>query len=589
MRFLKAVMASCLGVILALGLGIFLLISFSASMGQKEKVSLSSNSVLELTFDAPIPEKTNNTQRDGFSLESEDIVGLKQWVETINHAKNDPKIKGILLHPDMSGLGMATAGVIRAALEDFRKEGKFIVSYADYYTNGSYYLASTADKIYMHPIGRLDFRGFATAIPFFKDMLDRVGIKPEIYFAGQFKGATEPFRLNKMSDPNRLQTKAYLDGLYAVFLEDIARTRKIPVATLQNIAATYSAGDAKGALKTKMIDQIGMYDDVLVDIRKRLALGEKEEIKTIDLEDYTTTFARELNVSAKNKIAVVYAEGEINGNKEDQDGAITQDRYLKLLREIREDDKVKAIVLRINSPGGDALTSESILQELKLSQKAGKKVIVSMGDYAASGGYYIAASADSIFAERNTITGSIGVFAMTFSLNKVMNEKLGIHYDTITTGSPYATMMLPFFDKSPNQGAILQGYVDTLYETFLNRVSTGRNMSRDAVHAIAQGRVWTGDKAKEIGLVDAIGGLDQALAAAAKMANITEYRLTEYPKIKDPITQMIEKFLGKKASAQMRTEALKAELGALYPYYAQMQLIGNMQGPQMRLVSSPIW
>ena len=498
-------MASCLGVILALGLAIFLLVSFSASFGGEKAATVSSNSVLELTFDAPIPEKTNNAEREGFSLENDDIVGLQAWVEAINHAKTDPKIKGILLHPEMTSFGMATASVVRRALEDFRKEGKFIVSYADYYSNGTYYLASAADKIYLHPIGRLDFRGFASAIPFFRDMLDRIGVKPEIYFAGQFKGATEPFRLNKMSDPNRLQVREYLGGLYSIFLEDIARTRKISVSELQNIASTYAAGDAKGALRTKMIDQVGMYEDVLIDLRKRLALTDKDAIKTISIEDYCTTFARKLNVSAKNKIAVVYAEGEIDGSKEDKNGTITQDRYLKLLREIRQDDKVKAIVLRVNSPGGDALTSESILQELRLSQKAGKKVVVSMGDYAASGGYYISAFADSIFAEQNTITGSIGVFAMTFSLNKMMNEKLGIHYDTITTGSPYATMMLPFFDKSPNQGAVLQGYVDTLYETFLNRVATGRNMSRDAVHSIAQGRVWTGAKAKEIGLVDAIG------------------------------------------------------------------------------------
>jgi protease IV len=431
------------------------------------------------------------------------------------------------------------------------------------------------------PLGMVEFDGFASDMPFFKDMLDKIGVKTQVYYAGQFKSATEPFRFNAMSPQNRMQVREYLGGLYEIFLANISKSRNIQVADLYSIANEMKVRTPQDGVKYKLIDAVGYYDEVLADLRKRLALKEDDKIASVGLETYDESNPAKKDFKSNDKIAVVYAEGNIvlGGTGEDG-GGIEGNRYAKIIRQLRMDKKVRAIVLRINSGGGSALASDLILRELDLAKKAGKPVIASFGDVAASGGYFIAAHADSIFAENNTITGSIGVFSLIPSFQKTLNEKMGIHFDTVKTAK-YAALSA-VRDFSEDEGKIFQTMTDTIYENFLSLVGSGRKMTRDQVHAIAQGRVWTGAKGLEIGLVDKIGNLDAAIAAAAAKAGLTDYRTTEYPKLKEPLEQIIDKFTGKKSN-ETKQSFLKSELGAMYPYYEQIRLMQTMQGIQARM------
>ena len=578
--------ASCLGVFLALVvMGFIVAVSIgsaAASLGSKETVKVKPNSVLEISFNMPIPEKTNNIAQDGFNLETKDVVGLTDMVEAIEYAKTDDDIKGIFL--DVTGVpgGMVTRSTLRDALLDFKDSNKFIVAYAKYYTQNGYYMASVADDIYVHPVGGIDFRGFGAQIPFFKNALDKLGVKMEVYYAGQFKSATEPFRLTKMSEQNRKQIREYLEPLYEEFLTDIGEARNIEPSKLREIANQWLIKEAEDAVTYNLIDKVGFRDEVLDLLREKIGLDEDEKIKKVDMVDYAQKATPDINFKIKDKIAVIYAEGTIVMG-EDQPGAVADDDYGPMIRKIRQDDKVKAIVLRVNSPGGNALTSESIWRELSLAQEEGKPVVVSMGDYAASGGYYIACMADRIYAEPNTITGSIGIFATIPNASELMNDKLGISLDTLNLGK-YASSINLFHDHTPEEAAILQKMIENGYELFLKRVAEGRDMTRDEVHAIAQGRVWTGEKAKEIGLVDEFGGIEDAIAAAKELSGLEEYRISEFPKTKDPIQQFMEKYLKiDQAKAQAKNAMLREELGELYPYYSHLKSIIEMKGPQARL------
>lgn len=548
---------------------------------QSKAKPIKPNSILELDFSKSVPELTDNTsERDPFQQES--ILGLHAATAALARAKNDPNIKGILIKPQLGhGMGHATASSMRRALEDFKKSGKFIVAYADALSQGGYYMASVADKITVSPLGMVEFDGFASDMPFFKDMLDKIGVKTQVYYAGQFKSATEPFRFNAMSPQNRMQVREYLGGLYDIFLANISKSRNIQVADLYSIANEMKVRTPQDGVKYKLIDAVGYYDEVLADLRKRLALKEDDKIASVGLETYDESNPAKKDFKSNDKIAVVYAEGNIvlGGTSEDG-GGIEGNRYAKIIRQLRMDKKVRAIVLRINSGGGSALASDLILRELDLAKKAGKPVIASFGDVAASGGYFIAAHADSIFAENNTITGSIGVFSLIPSFQKTLNEKMGIHFDTVKTAK-YAALSA-VRDFSEDEGKIFQTMTDTIYENFLSLVGSGRKMTRDQVHAIAQGRVWTGAKGLEIGLVDKIGNLDAAIAAAAAKAGLTDYRTTEYPKLKEPLEQIIDKFTGKKSN-ETKQSFLKSELGAMYPYYEQIRLMQTMQGIQARM------
>ncbi len=581
-QFFKFAFASCLGVILASFL--MFLISFAVlaglagSMEEKGK-KVAPNSVLHLKFDKPIPEKTNNLPVDPFNLKDNKVLGLHEILDALERAKTDDNIKGILIETEGLQGGLATADIIRDALADFKSEGKFVYSYANAYTQGSYYLASAADKIYINPVGLIDFRGFSAQVPFFKNMLDKAGIKMQVYYAGKFKSATEPFRRTAMSEENKLQVREYLEDAFGEFLADISEGRNIPPAELRRIADGYLAFMPQKALELKMVDELTYRDKVLDDIRAKLGLKEKEKFPVVTIEAYNLGNPAKSNFKAKDKIAVVYAEGNIVDGK-GEPGNIGDEKYVDILSRLRKDKQVKAIVLRVNSGGGSAMASENILREVELAKAEGIKVVVSMGDYAASGGYYIACKADSIFAEPNTLTGSIGVFSMIPSAGKLLNEKIGISFDTVKTGA-YAHGISPLYDMSEGEGKILQGFVDNLYETFLGHVAQGRNMTRDAVNEIAQGRVWTGKKALNIGLVDRIGNLDDAIASAAALAEVSDYRIAEYPRIKEPLQQFLEDLAGK--SDVRANRILQSQLGDMYPYYRFTMDLQKSKGMQARL------
>jgi protease-4 len=586
-QFVKFLFASCLGTALALALLVFIGFSMLAGMAGKategEKVVVKSNSVLELDFKYLIPEKTNNVPLDPFDFNQKNVLGLTDMVAAIRKAKEDPDIKGIYINATYVMAGKATASVLRDALADFRSSGKFIVSYANYYTQGAYYMASVSDSILLNPVGAVDFRGYSSMIAFFKGMLDKLDVQMKIFYAGKFKSATEPYRLDKMSDENRLQIREYIAALYDIFISDVSKGRNIPEAELRQIADRFDGRSAESALKAHLVDRIAYEDEAFQLIKNKIGLGEKEKLNRIHIEDYFESRARKLDFTTKDKIAVLYAEGTILDGEKGEVGNIYDVQYVKMLRKIRLDDGVKAVVLRINSPGGSVLASENILREIQLCKQAGKPVVVSMGDLAASGGYYIACTADSIFAEPGTITGSIGVFGMVPILQKTMKDNLGITYDTVRTGK-YSAFGTPFYDFSPEESAIIQTRVEAIYEDFLNKVAAGRHKTRDQVHEIAQGRVWPGLKAKEIGLVDDIGGLDRAISAAAKLAGVEKYRTTEFPRTKTGIEQLIDQITrNKDKDDNIKSWLIRSELGDLYPMYKTMRDIRRSEGIQARL------
>ena len=586
-QFFKFLFASCLGTALALALLTFVGFSMLAGLAGKategKKVTVKSNSVLELDFKNLIPEKTNNVQMDPFDLNQKSILGLSDMVAAIRHAKDDPDIKGIYINATYVIAGKATSATLRAALEDFRSSGKFIVAYANYYTQGAYYVASVADSVLLNPVGAVDFRGYSSMIGFYKGMLDKLDVQMKIFYAGKFKSATEPFRLDKMSEENKLQVREYLSALYGIYISDVSASRKIPEAELRQVADRFDGRSAETALKARLIDRIAYEDEAFSLMKKKIGLEDKDKLYLVSASDYFENRAKKLDFSTKDKIAVVYAEGTIMDGEGGEPGNIYDVEYVNILRKIRKDDAIKAVVLRINSPGGSVLASENIFREIQLCKQAGKPVVVSMGDLAASGGYYIACQADSIFAEPGTITGSIGVFGMIPILQKTMKDNLGITYDTVRTGK-YSAFGTPFYDFSPEESAIIQTRIESVYDDFLKKVADGRHKTREQVHEIAQGRVWPGLKAKEIGLVDDMGGLDRAIAAAAKLSGVEKYRTAEYPRTKTGIEQMIDQLThNKDREDNVKGWLIRSELGEWYPAYKTMRDIRRSQGIQARL------
>ena len=585
--FIKFVFASCLGVFLS---GIVLFFMGSAMVtnlmsGMESKPAAKPNSVLNISLHSPIPEKTNNVELDRFQLEMDNIIGLHDLVRSIRHAKSDDKIQGIMIDLSSVGLGQANASYLRKEILDFKESGKFVMAYAAAYSTGTYYIASAADKIYINPFSIMQFDGFSSSIPFFKGMLDKMGIKMQVKYAGKFKSATEPFRLYEMSDQNRSQVRQYLEGMYKVYLQDIAATRNMTPAQLRSIADEGIMLNSKEAVASGLVDGAKYKDEVLDELRTRLGLAEDGKIPSIGLYDYSSAVMKDKDYSSSNKVVVIYAEGTIVDG-EGKLGSVGGDKYARLIRKARQDDKVKAIVIRVNSGGGSGMASENIWREIELAKADGKIVVTSMGDVAASGGYYIACNSDAILAQPNTITGSIGVFAMIPSWQDGMREHLGITFDTVKT-TKFSTSITPFFDMSDEEGNRIQKYIDEFYDHFLMRVGEGRGMEKQAVHEIAQGRVWTGTKALEIGLIDQLGNLDDAIAVAVEKAGITDYRLKEYPEVKEPIQQLIENLTGKSGKeplAHSSTEKLlQAEFGEMYPHVKALREMMETKGVQARM------
>jgi len=583
--FIKIIFGSCLGVVLAIFVLGFLASIATASLMTRgsAKPKIESNSVLRLELSRIMPEKTNNTPMPAYSLAEETFVGLQEALDCIEAAKSDRNIKGIYLAISYSSLGLAKAEAIREAILDFKDSGKFVMAYSgDYgYHQGGYYLASVADEVYLHPLGVVDFRGLGAVIPFFKDMLDKIGVKMEPFYAGKFKSATEPFRRNDMSEENREQTKAYMDELYMDFLNDIAVRRGMSSDLLRAVANNLGGRRAELALENGLVDGV-IYEDEMMDLlRNQLDLEPKEDISFISLEQYSTARDKDRNLGAPGKVAIIYAEGEIR-NGEEINGMITDDHYVKIIQKVRKDSKIGAVVLRVNSPGGDAFVSDEIWRELSLLQKDGIPVVASMGSVAASGGYYIACGADQIVCEPNTLTGSIGVFGLVPNIEELANDKLGIHVDTVKTGKHALGLSNPFYPIGEEQRQFIQESINNTYEIFLSRVAEGRKMSRDQVHEIAQGRIWTGRKAVEIGLVDRLGNLDDAISLAADLGELSDYRLVEYPFIKDPLMRLVEELTGQKTS-RIEREVLSRRFPAAYDIIESLESMLQSGHPQARL------
>ena len=541
--FIKFTFASCFGVFLALMAFFFILAVIIAAMvsaagGSGSKAVVEKESVLMLDFSEPIPEQTNNLSSSTFSFEEHNIPGLHDIAGLIRHAAEDEKISGILIENGTSALGSSSAKIILDALEEFKESDKFIAAYGDYYTQQGYYLASPADHITLHPVGTIDFRGFASYSPFFKGLLDKLGLDIQIYYAGNFKSATEPFRRNEMSPENKLQTREYLADTYSMYLEDVAAARSVNVDSLKAMAWEFKIKSAEDALKYKLVDEIGAKADCESWMNEKIGKSQIERIHYVSIDEYAAaTPITPSNYKAKDKIAVIYMEGEIvSGNKGYR--VIDDGRYVKLLKGIRRDDDIKAVVLRINSPGGSILSAENIYRQLVGLKADGKKLVVSMGDLAASGGYYLSAMADSIFAQPNTLTGSIGVFSIIPNPARALDEKLGVKFDTVRTG-PYSADFTIMFPWTERENTYMQQRTEAYYELFLNKVADGRHMTRDAVHEVAQGRIWSGRKALELHLVDKLGTMEDAIESAATLAGIEEYKVKEYPVFQNPLQKFI--------------------------------------------------
>jgi protease-4 len=579
-EFFKFVFASMIGVLLSVFvmfvLGILLIIGIVSTASNESKVTIDDNTVLHLSLNYPISERTSknpfqNLNFGGF--ETENNLGLKDILAHIKEAKTDSRIKGIYVDVSAIQGGFASIEEIRNALLDFKKSGKFILAYSEVYTKGAYYLASVADKIYVNPEGMVDFKGFSTEIMFFKGALEKLDIEAQVIKVGTYKSAVEPYILDKMSKPNREQITSFLGSLYTHFLSNIAISRKIPVDSLSAIANTAAVQTATDAVKFRLVDGVKYKDEVLTELKSLCGIAQKKELRSVSISDYTPQ-SKELSKASADRIAVVYAVGEIVSGEGD-DETMGSENISRAIRTARLDDKVKALVLRINSPGGSSLASDVIWREVELTKKV-KPVIVSMGDVAASGGYYIACAADSIFAQPNTITGSIGVFAIIPNMKKFFNNKLGITFDEVKTGKfSEISITRPLSD---DERLLLQAEVNNIYKTFTQKVANGRHKTPEFIDNIGQGRVWTGAEAIKIGLVDRLGNINDAVKSAAKKAGLKEYKLVDYPAQKDPLKELFDD-----SADKVRTYFTKQELGENYNYYQKMQSVLKTTGIQSRM------
>ena len=580
--FFPTFFASCLGVFAAFAICIFILIGISiSSISQKE--SYGDNTILKLKLEEFIPEKSDNVnQQSVFFGGSSETIGLRRILTLLEAASEDKKIKGILIENNSIGVGQATVLSLMAGLQKFKESGKFIYTYADSHSQSSYLLCSVADSMFINPQGGVDLKGYGAAIPFFKNMLDKVGIEMNIFYAGNFKSGTEPYRLNEMSDFNRLQTRTFLADMQEIMIKKIAENRKLTPEKINNIMANLEGRTGKKALENGLVDAL-FYKDQLEDfLRQKLDIKEGKKLKMVSLSEYNTIADIDDKGKGKNKIAIIYAEGEIiYGSNEP--GIISEKKYISMLTKIRNDKNIKAVVLRVNSPGGNAFTSDVIWRELEKIKEAGKPLIASFGDYAASGGYYIAAGADRIVAQPNTLTGSIGVYMMFPNATKLLNEKIGVNFDTIKTHE-FATGFSPTNNLSEKEKALLQESTYEIYDLFIDRVSKGRKLSVDSTKVIAQGRVWTGKRAIEIGLVDELGGLDEAIAIAAEKAGLTDYKTVEYPFIEEDFIATIVREIqkGKGDEDVMGLFSTKEERMML-EQYQQFKAIIRLKEPNARL------
>jgi protease IV len=579
MRFLGNVLAVIVGLLIFSIMSFFLLAGLIAVISSsEEEIKIKENTVLVMNLDGRVlVERSSEDDPDFSSLSffgGVPTVGLTSLKNAIKTAKGNENIKGIFLKGGTFIAGQAGIKELRDELKSFKDSGKFIVSYGEIYTENGYYLSSVSDEIYINPSGLIEFNGLSSETLFFKGLFEKLEIEPQIFRVGDFKSAVEPFLLDKMSDENRLQTQSFLNDLNEFYLAEISESRGIDFETISDINSNMLVRKLKDATELNIVDGI-WYEDQVIDLMKqKLGLQKEDKINTINITRTNKALKSKKKYSG-NRIAVIVAEGEIMGGN--SDGLISSEKFKEEIKKAKNDKNVKAIVLRVNSPGGSALASEVIWRELEQARKE-KPVIASMGEVAASGGYYIAAASDSILAQPNTITGSIGIFALWFNAQGLLNNKLGITTDVVKTGQ-LSDFLSPTRKVSELERSIFQGQVEEGYDIFLDRVAEGRNMTKEEVMKVASGRVWTGNQALENGLVDILGGLEDAIEIAAVKAGVSDdYRVVYYPEIKPWFERFMNQF-----SNEVQTYYQRQKFGNLYPVYQQIESIKKYEGLMLRI------
>ena len=577
-NFLSSLLATITGLVIMTVLVFLIFMGIIAASTSKDPVEVKENSLLVAKFNAQIMDRANE---DPFALlfsgnfMYNEIMGLNQILKDLEKAKTDDNIEGIFMRLGAVSAGIATLGEIREAMLDFKESGKFIYAYSDAYTQKSYYLASVADSVFMTPEGMFLFNGMSAEVMFYKDALEKVGVEMQVIRHGSYKGAVEPFLRNDLSPENREQIESYVGALWGKIVEDISASRGMSVEKLNQIADDLSTIDSDQLVETGMIDGLIYYDEMLTLMKGKLGVEEEDDLEAVSLKSYKDAPVKEKKEYSKDKVAVIYAMGSVvDGNA--GEGYISSERISKAIRKARRDKSVKAIVFRINSGGGSGSASDVIHREVMLAAKE-KPVVASMGDVAASGGYYIAAPADTIMASPGTITGSIGVFGLFPNVQKLMNDKIGVTTDVVKTNenSNILTAMDPL---DPNERVIVQKMIDDFYINFVNIVAEGRGKSYDEIDAIAGGRVWAGSNALELGLIDMYGGLKKSIEVAAEMAGLEDYRVQSLPRLEDPMAAIMKQLTG---GSMVRTDRiLQRELGLSYRHYRKIQDIQKMRGIQ---------
>lgn len=584
--FFKYVCATIVGIILTSVIMTVICIVSMAGMMASENMSqpVKENSILRIKLQGSISEKGDDSNPMAFLMNEADMedIPLDVALDALKKAAKNDKVKGIYLEGGILSSNPAELQELRQGLLEFKKSGKWIVSYADQYTRASYYLCSTADKIYMNPIGMLDWSGMASEPIFYKGLLEKVGIKMQVFKVGTYKSAVEPFICDQMSDANREQVTSFLNSIWGNLQKDVAKSRKMEVDALNALADSMTfLSDPEASVKAGMVDKLCYKSEVKEALKKRLKLEDDDKLTFTTLNDVSK--AENLNEKVDDEIAIYYAYGEINDDRTSgfsQEHTITAKEMTKDLQKLAEDKDVKAVVIRVNSPGGSAYASEQIWHEVELL-KAKKPVVVSMGGLAASGGYYISCGANKIFAEATTLTGSIGIFGMFPDPSELLTKKLGLSFDVVKTNalSDFGQTGRPL---NETECRMLQAYVNKGYELFTGRVALGRGMAQDSVKAIGEGRVWTGEQALKIGLVDKLGNLDDAVKAAAKLAKVEKYTTAQYPDAKPWYVGLLDKSTDDYMESQMR-----AILGEYYSTFSLIRNLKNQNPIQARIPFDP--
>ena len=559
-------------------IGFFIFVGLIGILSSEPEVRIKDQSVLHLNLNRIIQEQTVDNPFAELGMFGSGVnspLGLIDLKKALKDASADPKIEGIYLESNFPMAGFSTLSEIRQSLQEFKENGKFIVAYGEFYSEQGYYIASVADAVHMFPEGEVELNGLGSEFVSIKNTLDKIGVEPEIFRVGDYKSAVEPFLNEKMSPENREQTESFLNSIYDTVIERIAASRNIELARLHEISDEMLVREPADAITYKLIDQLSYQDQMYADIKNRLGLEEDADIEFVSVTKYMKV--TNTDKYSPNKIAVMVASGNIvSGKAGGGQEIIASDSFNEEIRKLRDDNSVKAVVLRINSPGGSALASDAMWREIELLKEK-KPVITSMSDYAASGGYYMAMGTDYIMAEPTTITGSIGVFGLWFNAETLLNDKLGVYSDFVSTGrySNFLSLSKPMTEE---ERQIMQKGVERTYATFTNKAAEGRDMQIEDLLAVASGRVWSGAQAVDNGLVDELGGLDDAVKKAAEMAEVEEYRVLVFPPKVDFIQELINSL-----NQDVSVRIAKAQLGELYPIMENIKAIKQYEGPQARM------